>query len=373
MKKIMLIFAIVLSPVYLTAQPADTFKYQAVVRDSTGDVMSFQNVSFQISIVNEEVGGEAVYVETHDTITNQFGLVCLNIGMGNVVLGSLEDIPWGERSFYMQVEMDAKGGADYMLMNKAELIGSVARAVHAKLLTLKDSNGNLYNVGVDTMGNLVTTKVIFWSCGDILVDERDGKNYNTVKIGTQCWMAENLNIGIMILGNNNQSHNDTIEKYCYNDSITLCDEYGGLYQWSEMIQYSTTQGGQGICPTGWHLPTDEEWKQLEGEVDSQYNYPDPEWDNTGYRGADAGYNLKSASSWFAGGNGSDLYGFTAISGGYCNSVGTFLLEGDGCHFWTYDANSFNDAWYRKLSYNNTGVFRDSYHKENGNYVRCVKN
>ena len=79
-----------------------------------------------------------------------------------------------------------------------------------------------------------------FTCGEALVDTRDGQSYTTVQIGTQCWMAENLNIGTMTNGSNNQADNGTIEKYCYNDSTANCDTYGGLYQWKEMMQYVTS-------------------------------------------------------------------------------------------------------------------------------------
>ena len=85
----------------------------------------------------------------------------------------------------------------------------------------------------------------------------------------------------MIHGTMEQSNNGIIEKYCYNNEPDSCTKYGGLYQWNEMMQYTTQQGAQGICPPGWHLPTDEEWKVLEGAVDSQYGIGDPEWDNCG--------------------------------------------------------------------------------------------
>ena len=85
-----------------------------------------------------------------------------------------------------------------------------------------------------------------------------GKTYNTVQIGTQCWMRENMNIGTQVPITTTQTNNAVIEKYCYNDSTYDCDVYGGLYQWNEMMQYSATPGAQGICPTGWHVPTEAE-------------------------------------------------------------------------------------------------------------------
>jgi uncharacterized protein (TIGR02145 family) len=82
------------------------------------------------------------------------------------------------------------------------------------------------------------------------------------------WMAENLNIGTMINGDINMSNNSIIEKYCYNNDAANCNTYGGLYQWSEMMQYTTTAGKRGICPVGWHLPTDAEWTSLKNSVPS---------------------------------------------------------------------------------------------------------
>jgi len=66
----------------------------------------------------------------------------------------------------------------------------------------------------------------------------------------------------MINGTEGMSNNWLIEKYCYDNNSDNCDEYGGLYQWNEMMEYTTTPGVQGICPTGWHLPTINEWTLL---------------------------------------------------------------------------------------------------------------
>ncbi|MCK4980234.1 MAG: hypothetical protein KAS62_07550, partial [Candidatus Delongbacteria bacterium] len=151
-----------------------------------------------------------------------------------------------------------------------------------------------------------------WTCGDTLFDPRNGQNYSTVQIGDQCWMAENLNIGTRIDGVDDPADNCIIEKYCYDNDNANCNTCGGLYSWDEMMQYDTTEGIQGICPPGWHIPTDDEWKILEGTVDSQYPVGDPEWDGTSVRGFDAGLNLKSTSGWILNGNGTGLYGFTAL-------------------------------------------------------------
>ena len=81
-----------------------------------------------------------------------------------------------------------------------------------------------------------------------------GKIYNTSQIGTQCWLRENLDIGTRIDAAVEQTGNGTIEKYCYDNLDANCTIYGGLYQWNEMMQY-TTLVNQGLCPSGWHVPT----------------------------------------------------------------------------------------------------------------------
>ena len=99
-------------------------------------------------------------------------------------------------------------------------------------------------------------------CSQPITDARDGKTYTIVLIGLQCWMAQNLNIGTRIDGVQAQTSNSIIEKYCQDDAENNCQTYGGLYQWDEAMQYITTQGVQGICPAGWHLPTEMEWTTL---------------------------------------------------------------------------------------------------------------
>jgi len=99
-------------------------------------------------------------------------------------------------------------------------------------------------------------------CGDTLIDQRDGKRYPTIKIGVQCWMQKNLNVGMMISGSVNQANNGILEKYCFNNDPANCEIYGGLYSWYEMMAYSNVTLLQGICPLGWHIPSYSEWDTL---------------------------------------------------------------------------------------------------------------
>jgi uncharacterized protein (TIGR02145 family) len=108
---------------------------------------------------------------------------------------------------------------------------------------------------------LVQPNPVF-TCGNSFSDIRDGKSYPTVQIGTQCWMAANLNYGSILTSSQVQNDNCISEKYCYNNVTGNCTKYGGLYQWDEVMKYDDTPAGQGLCPPGWHVPTDSEWTTL---------------------------------------------------------------------------------------------------------------
>ncbi len=97
-------------------------------------------------------------------------------------------------------------------------------------------------------GNEILFSTPWEPCQTVPIVNYDGQIYNTVQIGYQCWMAENLNIGTMIPGTSNMANNGVIEKYCYNNTTANCNTYGGLYQWNEMMAYTTQQG------TSRHLP-----------------------------------------------------------------------------------------------------------------------
>jgi len=101
-----------------------------------------------------------------------------------------------------------------------------------------------------------------FNCGQNLIDIRDNIIYSTVQIGTQCWMQKNLNYGTSLQAATEQTDNCINEKYCYNDNAANCTLYGGLYQWDELMAYTNTPDAQGLCPPGWHVPTQSEWNTL---------------------------------------------------------------------------------------------------------------
>ena len=110
--------------------------------------------------------------------------------------------------------------------------------------------------------NIIVQAASVFNCGNNLTDIRDNKVYPTVQIGSQCWIQKNLNYGIYMQGTIEQTDNCVNEKYCYSDNPANCTLYGGLYQWDELMKYTNVPGVQGLCPPGWHVPTQAEWLVL---------------------------------------------------------------------------------------------------------------
>ena len=216
--------------------------------------------------------------------------------------------------------------------------------------------------------------VIINFCGGTFIDIRDGQSYAAVKIGTQCWMAQNLNIGTRINGNVNMQYNGVIEKYCYNDDTANCSIYGGLYQWNEAMNYSQTPGAQGICPDGWHIPTDEEWCTLTTYLDATVNCA-----ASGLSGTDAGGKMKEMGfiHWNPPNTGAtNSSGFTGLPGG--GVWGPFYVnywhdKKNVGYIWSSTQSTGSDIWINVLCYNDAHVERNHYNWSDGLSIRCLKN
>ena len=174
----------------------------------------------------------------------------------------------------------------------------------------------------------------------------EGQVYNTVLIGNQCWLKENMNY-------------ETGDSWCYDNNSANCETYGRLYDWETAL---------GVCPSGWHLPSDDEWCTL-----TQYIDPTVNCNTTGWSGTDCGYKMKSTSGWYWNGNGSDAYGFTALPGGFRYSSGSFYYLSYSGTWWSSSEYSGTYAWRRHLYHDYDGVYRSYYYKTTGRSVRCLKN
>ncbi|MCD4789553.1 MAG: hypothetical protein K8R37_06085, partial [Bacteroidales bacterium] len=169
MKKIHLLILFMAIALCTIAQPPQAFKYQAVVRDNTGEIISNQSVGIRISIHDATAGGTIIYQETFTETTNQFGLVNLEIGNGTPTIGTFATIDWGSNSKFLELEIDPSGGTSYVSMGTSQLL-SVPYALYSQSsedAVWEESAGNVYynagNVGIgnsspteklDVLGNL---------------------------------------------------------------------------------------------------------------------------------------------------------------------------------------------------------------------------
>ncbi len=181
-----------------------------------------------------------------------------------------------------------------------------------------------------------------------------GKIYTTVKIGTQCWLKENLEIGIMIPGNQNQSDNKSVEKYFYNNDSLNNKIYGSFYQWNEAMQYKIDPGSRGICPLGWHIPTQSEFQILADYVQNNGNA------------------LKAIGSGTGNGSGTNSSGFSSLICGYRGNDGYFVYQNGSVRYWTSTQVTPNDANTILLYNNLSNIGMGSGDKEFGYCVRCIK-
>jgi uncharacterized protein (TIGR02145 family) len=207
--------------------------------------------------------------------------------------------------------------------------------------------GNLYTCTDTATQTITVIAPLFFSCGNVLTDPRDSKQYPTVQIGTQCWMAANLDYGTQVLGSLTQRDNCTTEKFCYSDNPGNCSLMGGLYNWDELMLYSNSAGSQGLCPPEWHVPAEAEWNTLFN------NYL-----GSGF----AGSPLKSTG----------YSGFNAyLNGARFGNVSWNFLN-FGTFFWTSTSHGPRKAWSHGL---NNEVPSVSYYpslRSNAFSVRCVK-
>ena len=186
-----------------------------------------------------------------------------------------------------------------------------------------------------------------FTCGSTLTDPRDNQSYPTVQIGSQCWMAANLNYGTVIASNMVQRDNCAVEKYCFGDNPVNCTGHGGLYQWDELMNYSTSSGTKGLCPPEWHIPAEAEWNSL-------FTF----YTSSGFAGSPLKY--------------SGFSGFDAfLSGVRFNDV-KWDFNNFAVLFWSSTARGSRKAWAHGMNEQNPSVSYYPSHRNNAFPVRCVK-
>ena len=206
-------------------------------------------------------------------------------------------------------------------------------------------------------------------CGNVSTLTFDGYTYDLVAIGDQCWFAENLRTEYYTNGDAipasltaGEWESTTIGAVAvYDDEASNLAEYGRLYNWYAV------DDARGLCPTGWHVPTDGEWMTLEMEL----GMSESEANDIGGRGTDQGTQMKTTYGWYQGGNGTNSSGFSGLPGGFRGTGGYFNGAGSSGIWWSSSpGGSF--AWFRSLGYDLPSVNRNGLYLRTGFSVRCLR-
>lgn len=373
MKNLTFLITVLLLGVAVSAQSPQSFRYQAVARDNSGNVLANQNVSFRISILSDSVSGTAAYSETHTGLsTNSFGLVELEIGKGTPETGTFSSIDWGSSSYFVKNEMDPAGGSAYQVLSTSQLL-SVPYALYSQ----KSGNGfsgttageMLYwngsewvNVAPGATGQVLTfiNGVPTWHGTGAVAN--DVWNPATGKI----WMDRNLGALQVATSSTDTSSYGYLYQWgrgtdghqirTSGTTTTLSNYYSSWpghgnfilttndpNDWSNPQNNDLWQGVNGInnpCPIGYRLPTDAEWNE---EVST--------WITDNAAGAYASI-LKLP-----------LAGGRNYNSGSLNNVGSFGL---------YWSTAVSGIYSRPLFINSTNAYMITLYRTYGLSVRCIK-
>ena len=423
MRKILTLLVMVFMTMVVVAQNNSVISYQAVVRDGQNRLAINEAVSVTISVL--DANNTVQYTETENVTTNANGLISLNIGDGDPT--AFAAISWIDAKFQTTINLTNLGyqvtntspvsvvpvamyalsspegfSGDYDdLTNKPtnvstfnndagyltrDSLGDCTCLTAAELQALLDRidalEETLANQGSDTTDTAVDAQ----PCpGAPTVTDVDGNVYNTVQIGDQCWMRENLrttryaNGTTIPLGTSNSS--TTAYRYYPDNESANVSTYGYLYNWAAVKKGASSSsanpsGVQGICPTGWHVPSDAEWTELENYVSSQSQYvcggdedniakvlaSKEGWDDYSGEVCDVGNNPST----------NNVTGFSARPAGYYLR-GYYDNYGNYAYFWSATQYNSTNAYYRYMGYGYANVGRTSNVKDVGYSVRCVRN
>jgi uncharacterized protein (TIGR02145 family) len=362
------------------------------MRNADGTVMASSEVSLTFMIHDGTATGTVVFQESHALTSNAQGLVSCVVGNGVVSHGNFTNINWGSGAKFLHVMMGTTDlGTQQML--------SVPYALYSQTTNVSiSSSGDTLSIGGNSVivpgisaanpqsppsngglgsqvlvGNTTCANeyISITGCGGQTSLTYDGRTYDLVEIGGQCWFAENLatdqyrNGDLIPTGLDNSSWGaSTGGAYAmYNNDLANDFTYGKLYN------YFSTIDSRGLCPAGWHVPSDCEWMYLEHSLGMSLAFQE----TIGYRGTNEGGALKATSNWNSPNMGAtNSSGFTAYPGGSRDFNGFYYNIGNVGTWWSNKEDSSNNAWYRTLYYDISNVdryFNDGYY---GFSVRCVR-
>lgn len=448
MKKTIALFAILLISVFSFAQNPK-LNYQAVVRDSQNKLVVEQPVTVTVNVLKAD--NTSQFEQTLNANTNRNGLMSLEIGDETAAWSNIDwvgakirttvalsdgtqwvdtsnvnAVPYALQTLRttditeitnMQNDIatnasNIEGLANRINTFNTNICDSVANCDFSNNISIQNMLQNLTDLFneqarqidtlrhmVDSLSNLISNDIFL--CGNSKVKDHQGNPYKTVKIGNQCWMAENMrcttspSTGSNFLGTSFPKASTSGKMaYYVNGDATNTSVYGLLYNWCAAIDTFNVEKGEnsvsnddnfapnvvfsgyrrGICPEGWHIPSDAEWSQLTDYVKSQNDYCCNGSANK------IGKALASTSGWTISSsdctigkdaNENNATGFSATpAGGFYE--GRFGLIGEGAYFWSATQSDQNTAYDRGLNVNQAIVARDQGGKKAGYSVRCLK-
>ena len=378
----------------LFAQAPALIPYQAIARNAAGDPMASSTLNARFTIHDGTATGTNVWQELQTVSTSALGLFTVQLGSSV----SLANVNWSNGAKLMQVELDLGNG--FVDIGTQQLL-SVPYALHAGSVHLDVSaTGDTLFVGDGSFviipgiseannngGGGTTTGTTLHTCGTPNVHnpdltygtmtDQEGNVYKTIIIGTQEWMAENLNTSIyrngdaIATGLDNDTWSATTSgawAYFENDESYACP-YGKLYNW-----YTCTDA-RGLCPAGWHVPSHSEWNILR-------NYLDPLFDPSvvGSFSMAAGGKMKTVGSielgtglWYEPNTGAtNISGFSGVPGGFRYFLGVYNIIGETGVWWSSTENGLTNAWGCILSEDRADAGPLSCFTQDGLSVRCLR-
>jgi uncharacterized protein (TIGR02145 family) len=328
-----------------------------------------------------------------------FTILCLGLASAFAQNGSITNISVAQRtngsglvdvyfdlsgqgnSYFMNMKVSFDAGANYSPISHSSLSGDTGPLVPGggKHIIWDPTleHHNRYSPQTKLMVIAYTVENTNSCPGAPHVIDYDGNYYNTVQIGDQCWMAENLNVTRNPSGAN-------IGRICYDNNLANCELYGGLYNWTTVMNGSASSSGnpsgvQGICPTGWHVPSDTEWTELTDYL--MNTYVDITASNVGNKlkscrqvssplGGDCSTSAHPRWDTHSTQYGTNDFGFSALPGGNYNGFSFTMLGSYGG--WYSSTEFWAGAWSRYLYNTNGELTRNGSSKAYGFSVRCVK-
>ncbi|RLD31989.1 MAG: hypothetical protein DRI88_09890 [Bacteroidetes bacterium] len=348
MKKINLFLFVFFIFETMLAQAPQSFNYQAVARNSDGTAITNSPIGLKLSIRSGNANGTTIYSESFTPVSNAIGVFTVNIGEGNPLSGTFADINWGADKYFLNVAIDPAGGSNYIDMGTTQFV-SVPYSLYTASIYVNYSNDTLY------IGDQYVVLTGGGSGGD--VTDYDGNTYETVTIGSQTWLKQNLRS----LHYADGTPIDSV--WAYNNNESNVATWGRLYNWNAAMHGASSSNGnpsgvQGACPDGWHLPSKAEFEELVGFV-----------------GGGVGWKLKETGStyWEEPNSNTNETGFSARGSGERLIEGQFQSLKETTNFWSATEQDNLRASNMILYSNQGGAPIHSDNKKVGFSIRCIKN